>query len=378
MEGGRVFAGPRSTEEVAAVLGSATALGVSVEPCGSASKLAWRNAANSPLVIETTSLNRVLEHTWQDMTCTVEAGCTWSALQASLAQHHQFVALDPLWPQRATIGGIIATNDSGALRLKYGSLRDLIIGMTIVLSDGTIARSGGKVVKNVAGYDLHKLMTGAFGTLGLITEVTFRLHAVPQHALNLSIPHTSPEAVGALLLRLLDTHLSLQAMQLRGIGDNFTLDVQLASLPAALDTQRASVMAMAAELGLTPQPAQPDIWQARQNLFSDETAILCKATMLPSNIAAAAAAIHAMGGDSVTQATGIMTAAIQIASAEKLIALRRDLERSGGSLVILQQPPSGSLDRWGTPPDSLPLMRNLKQQFDPARTLNPGSFLGGI
>ncbi len=108
----------------------------------------------------------------------------WSNMQSSLAKPGQFVALDPLWPDRATIGGIVATNDSGSLRLRYGSLRDLIIGMTIVLADGTIARSGGKVVKNVAGYDLHKLMTGAFGTLGIITEVCFRppLHSQARQA----------------------------------------------------------------------------------------------------------------------------------------------------------------------------------------------------
>src|ERR1700733_8207796 len=108
----------------------------------------------------------------------VEAGCTWASLQSTLGQHGQFVALDPLWPERATVGGIVATNDGGSLRLKYGSLRDLIIGMTVVLADGTIAKTGGKVVKNVAGYDLHKLMTGSFGTLGIITEINFRLHPV--------------------------------------------------------------------------------------------------------------------------------------------------------------------------------------------------------
>ncbi len=121
-------------------------------------------------------LNALREHAWQDMTCSVEAGCTWGALQAELSQHGQMIALDPLWPERATVGGIVATNDGGALRLKYGGLRDLIIGMTVVLADGTVAKTGGKVVKNVAGYDLHKLMTGSFGTLGVITEVNFRLH----------------------------------------------------------------------------------------------------------------------------------------------------------------------------------------------------------
>src|SRR5581483_2200314 len=123
-------------------------------------------------------MHRLREHTWEDMTCSVEAGCTWAAMQAELRRHGQMVALDPLCPERATIGGIIATNDSGGLRLKYGGLRDLIIGMTVVLADGTVAKTGGKVVKNVAGYDLHKLMTGSFGTLSVIAEVNFRLHPI--------------------------------------------------------------------------------------------------------------------------------------------------------------------------------------------------------
>ena len=149
---------------------------------GGGTKQGWGYPVAPALVLEMQRLNVLREHTWQDMTCTVEAGCTWAALQSGLAEHGQYVALDPLWPEQATVGGIVATNDSGALRLKYGGLRDLIIGMTIVLADGTIARTGGKVVKNVAGYDLHKLMIGAFGTLGVITSVNFRLHPLPADA----------------------------------------------------------------------------------------------------------------------------------------------------------------------------------------------------
>ena len=149
-------------------------------PWGGGTKQGWGYPVAPALVLEMHRLNVLREHTWQDMTCTVEAGCTWASLQSALAQHGQYVALDPLWPERATVGGIVATNDSGALRLRYGGLRDLIIGMTIVLADGTIAHTGGKVVKNVAGYDLHKLMIGAFGTLGVITSVNFRLHSMPQ------------------------------------------------------------------------------------------------------------------------------------------------------------------------------------------------------
>lgn len=378
IEGDRVFASPASSDEVAALLRCAVQLDIAVEPRGSGSKLSWTNPHGSSLVIQTAKLNRVLQHTWQDMTCTVEAGCTWSALQAHLAQHRQFVALDPLWPDRATVGGIISANDSGTLRLKYGSLRDLIIGMTVVLADGTIARSGGKVVKNVAGYDLHKLMTGAFGTLSVITEVTFRLHALPQHTLDLSIHHSVPEPLGALLLRLLDTHLSLQAMQLRSAGNAFTLDLQLAALPEALTSQQAIVTAIAADHGLAPTPADASIWHAREALFGDASSIICKATMLPSQIARTAASIAEVGGVCIAQATGAMTASVPAAAADSLVALRTELQRSGGFLVILQQPSSHPVDRWGALPDSLPIMRRIKQQFDPTGTLNAGSFLGGI
>jgi FAD/FMN-containing dehydrogenase len=145
-----------------------------------------------------------MEHAWADMTATVEAGCTVANLQRTLAQHGQRLAIDPLWPDRATIGGILATNDSGALRLRFGSLRDLIIGITVALPDGTLATSGGKVVKNVAGYDLPKLMTGALGTLGVIN--IFRLH--PPRALDTHRPHALLEAAQSAMLAIQDSQLA--------------------------------------------------------------------------------------------------------------------------------------------------------------------------
>src|SRR5258707_5746105 len=126
-------------------------------------------------------LNQVIEHAWADLTVSVDAGCTFQQLQNTLAQHGQHIAVDPLWPERATVAGMLSTNDSGTLRIRYGALRDLIIGVTIALPDGTLASSGGKVVKNVAGYDLPKLVTGALGTLGVITRAIFRLHPLPHN-----------------------------------------------------------------------------------------------------------------------------------------------------------------------------------------------------
>jgi glycolate oxidase FAD binding subunit len=165
----------------------ATGAGLQVIPRGGATKMDWGNPPRSgELMLSTRRLNRVVEHAWGDMTATVEAGCTLQQLQQTLAEHGQRLALDPLWPEQATIGGILATNDSGPLRIRFGSLRDLIIGITLALPDGTLAKSGGKVVKNVAGYDLPKLATGSLGTLGIITQAIFRLHPVPRESRTLS------------------------------------------------------------------------------------------------------------------------------------------------------------------------------------------------
>jgi glycolate oxidase FAD binding subunit len=368
---------PVETEHVASAMRVANAERLEVAITGGSTKrVAWvRNTA--PVWIGTTSLIEVREHTWQDLTCTVQAGCRWQTLQSTLAQHGQFVALDPLYPDRATVGGIIATNDSGSLRLKYGSLRDLVIGMTIVLADGTIAKSGGKVVKNVAGYDLHKLMIGAEGTLGVITEVTFRLHAIPRHTRSFTFDSRTPQPVGELLLAILNSHLNTQAMQLRNSKEGFHLDVQLAALPEVIRQQADALRSMAKRLQLDASDSVSDAWKMRERAFSQRGICTMKATMLPSQIPATMAAIHALGGTGVIQATGIMIAHIPPPNVEPILQLRAQLEQTGGSLTIVRDLPKG-VDRWGKLPDSIDLMRRIKHQFDPNNILNPGRFVGGI
>src|SRR5450755_3938923 len=166
-------------------------------------------------MLSTARLNRVIEHAGADLTVTVEAGCTIAELQRTLAQHGQRLAIDPLWPERATIGGILSTNDSGSLRLGYGALRDLIIGVTLVLADGTIAKSGGKVVKNVAGYDLPKLATGGLGTLGVIARAVFRLHPLPRNTRTLTIPVKDAADMQRMVSAILGAQLASAAVQVR-------------------------------------------------------------------------------------------------------------------------------------------------------------------
>jgi glycolate oxidase FAD binding subunit len=369
---------PANTEEIAAVLRYANRNSITIAPYGGRTKQTWGSPVNPLLILHTHRLGAVREHTWQDMTCIIQAGCIWSSMQASLAKHGQFVALDPLWPDRATIGGIAATNDSGSLRLRYGSLRDLIIGMTIVLADGTIARSGGKVVKNVAGYDLHKLMTGAFGTLGVITEINFRLHSIPRHVQSFTIASLDVEAPGHLLMKILDSHLSTQSLQLRSSLNGFALDVRLATLPEVIRDQASSLSKLAHSVQLEASESDSDVWNARQKHFDQTEHLVVKGTMLPSDISHMAATIHTLGGTSVTQATGIMTASIPAAAFTQLPKLREQLQAIGGSLTLLHHPAHASPVASTVPSDTLPLMRELKHRFDPNRILNPGRFVGGI
>jgi glycolate oxidase FAD binding subunit len=352
-----VLVEPADERQTASVLRCANQAGLGVIPCGGATKLDWGNPPRTADVVLTTRrLNQVTEHAWADLTVTVEAGCTIAELQRTLAQHGQRLAVDPLWPKRATIGGILATNDSGSLRLAYGALRDLIIGITLALADGTIASSGGKVVKNVAGYDLPKLATGSLGTLGVITRAVFRLHPLPHNTRTLTVPVQDAAAMQRVVSAILGAQLAPAAVQAR----NGNVDILLEGTRDGIAAQEAAIR----ELGMV-QEGSPAVWKAREDLWGE--GLIVKFTTLPSRISAAAASFSRF----VIQATGIGYAHFD----GDIQQLRTTIERDGGSLVVLGQ---SKLDAWGSPGDALPLMRAVKEQFDPKGTLNPGRFVGGI
>lgn len=380
---------PGTPEEVAEVLHSADEAGLAVVPRGGGTKLEWGNPpARVDLILSTARLANVVEHAWADMTVTVEAGCTVAALQDTLARHGQRLAIDPLWPEWATVGGILSTNDSGVLRLRYGGLRDLVIGMTLALADGTLAASGGKVVKNVAGYDLPKLATGALGTLGVITRATFRLHPLPHHTRTVSVQASTPETVQMLLDVIQDSTLAHAALQVR-IGPKSAplVDVLLEGTEAGIAAQALTFEALAKE---TTSIAAIDPWVARQDLWplraDTRDCIVAKVSMLPSRMGVMLEKLAGLASEArwtaVLQATGLGNIRIEAGPTQLssiLPDLRAALEADGGSLVILRQPENlDGLDAWGNPGDALPLMRALKRQFDPRGTLNPGRFWGGI
>ena len=387
--GGTIVAAPADVGQVAEVLRFANVNGLAVMPTGGRTKLGWGNPVAADIELSLARLSALREHAWQDMTCTVQAGCSWATMQGELKLHGQMVALDPLWPDRATVGGIAGCNDNGTLRLKYGGLRDLIIGMTVVLADGTVARSGGKVVKNVAGYDIHKLMTGSFGTLGVIVDVNFRLHPLEEHARTWTATLPDEAACTALdepMRALMDSGMVPSCVQLRVSRQESAIDVRAAGLLHCLDEYGARIQSIFGKLAL--RDATEDVWAARQALFKKDALVL-KVSVLPSEICTVSEELRAWCAgetadvDVVAQATGLMTVAIN-AAPEGLLTildrLRAQVSGSGGSVVALQAPSQvrEKIDVWGADRGTLPLMREIKRRFDPNRILNPGRFVGGI
>jgi glycolate oxidase FAD binding subunit len=390
---------PGSAEELAQVLKLANEAALAVIPRGGGTKLTWGNPPRrADVVLSTARLNHIVEHAWADLTVTVEAGCTVQNLQETLAQHGQRLALDAAWPDRATVGGILSTNESGALRLRFGSLRDLIIGVTLALPDGTLASSGGKVVKNVAGYDLPKLATGALGTLGVITRAIFRLHPVPRNSRTMTIVARDVSEVQKLILAIQDSKLAHTAMQARISAETpAEIDVLFEGTEAGLAAQQTQIRKLVAQAGV--REGAQDVWMARQELWSvsnlgasgpqGSATAIAKISILPTSLAATIRCVTRTAADAqqlrwraIIQATGIGWLRLEgkpAALYAALQSLRNELERDGGSLVMQEQPAlSASFDAWGDPGDALPLMRAVKQQLDPKGTLNPGRFVGGI
>ncbi len=381
---------PADEKHLAATLALANEAGISVTPRGGGTKLGWGNPPKqADLLLSTGKLNRIVEHAWADLTVTVEAGCTLQSLQQTLAQHGQRLAFDGLWPERSTIGGVLSTNDSGALRLRFGALRDLIIGVTIALPDGTLASSGGKVVKNVAGYDLPKLVTGAFGTLGVITRAVFRLHPLPRAAKTFSFTVKNVRTIQEHMLAIQDSQLSHTSLQIRAAsGESPAADILFEATEAGLAAQELQLCNILGFARVEQSPA--NTWDKRQELWNSptNTTLLAKLSMLPTDMAKTLESLKTLGDSRglnwkvVVQATGIGMLRLESEAAQLSLAveqLRTELESRGGSLFVLHRPPeSHSIEAWGNAGDGVALMRAVKHQLDPKSTLNPGRFVGGI
>lgn len=366
----RWVARPASTDETSSVLRAATTLGLRVVARGSGTRLTWGVAPTAlDLIVDTSRMNAVLAHAAGDLVVTVQAGLRMVDLQEALARHRQRLALDGA----GTVGGVIATATSGPLRYRYGSPRDLVIGITVVLADGTVARSGGTVVKNVAGYDLAKVYTGSLGTLGVITEVVFRLHPMPEVTRWITMRADAARAVAAIAEVRASQHDPVAVEVNRDqLGGAVSVGIAVEGVRAGIDA-RAQALAdlLGVQVAVTGQP--PDWWG--QLPRSPYATVTCEPTGLAELIATAPGALRGSAG------AGVLAAGLDDGDGlgAQLAQLRTIVNRHGGSAVLRCAPPhrKAALDVWGPVP-ALGLMRRLKDQFDPEHRLAPGRFVGGI
>ncbi|HWE03422.1 MAG TPA: FAD-binding oxidoreductase [Tepidisphaeraceae bacterium] len=381
-----------SAAEVAGVLAVADAGALRVIPRGGGTKLGWGNPPRAAdIILSTKRLDRVLEHAFGDMTASVQAGCTVAAFNRHLSAHDQRLAIDPLWPANATIGGILATNDSGALRANFGALRDQLIGVTVALADGTIAKSGGKVVKNVAGFDLPKLFTGSFGTLGVIVEATFRLYACPKATRVARFTVQNDDQLGRVLTALNARSSLTASVQIEASSDGVAAIVLgIEGLADAIEGKLREIVRAALDAHATREDRRIDSEASAERLFGAGDTCVCKVSLSPTQWPGFLTAVRDVATSAavrwkvVGQAMGVGLLSLGGSDLERvydsLLLLRAYLEKSQGSLVVLQGAGDVArrIDAWPQAHAALPLMRRVKAQFDPKTILSPGRFIGGI
>lgn len=408
---------PQTQEELAAAVAYAYEHQWSLMPVGHATKLHWGGVSPQvDVLISTARLNRLIDHAVGDLTVTAEAGMSFADLQAHLRDRHQQVGIDPAYGDRATLGGIVATANTGSWRQRYGGIRDMLIGISFVRPDGLLAKAGGQVVKNVAGYDLMKLMTGAYGTLGIMTQVTFRVYPIPPVSQTVLFAG-SAEAIATLAERIFVSTLTptqfdvlspylMQQLQLSpDKGQAMGLLVRFQSISVSVEQQVRQVQAIAHDVESTcgesgpnssvlhtiliePQ-AQLPLWRRLRETMESAPAkipVTCKIGVEPCRgveildqldallPVRAIAQIHRGSGIGVLRLDGDSTVP------QALLRLRQQCEAFGGYLTVLEAPPAWKrqIDVWGYPGNALPIMRQIKQQFDPEGRLSPNRFVGGL
>jgi glycolate oxidase FAD binding subunit len=433
----RYVAAPATEAQASALLKAAAGLGLAVLPRGGGTRLAWGAApARCDLVVETRQLDAVLEHAAGDLVVRAQAGVPLTALAQVLAKAGQRLAVDPPaaggtppggtppggtapggtapggtpaggtaasrtpaggTAAGGTVGGLLATGVAGPLRLRYGTPRDLLIGVTMIRADGVVARAGGKVVKNVAGYDTGKLLAGSYGTLGLITEATFRLHPAPAAVSYVSLDYARPAAAAAALLGAASSTLVPAAAELDWPGQDAPISVAVLfeGDPAGVAQRAARLRGLLAEIagtqaGATAADDAPPPWWGRGAAAAPDGTVLrigFWASRLADVLRWIRDAAVPAGLDpaiSGSGAAGVLHAAVPpdappAAVAQFVAGLRAALPDGRASAVLLHAPAevAAGVDVWGPVP-SAGLMRSVKDQFDPEHRMAPGRFAGGI
>jgi glycolate oxidase FAD binding subunit len=337
-----------------------------VRPRGGGTKLGW-GPPGEAWELDTRGMNRILEHNEGDFTAVLEAGVPLLEAQAAFGAAGQMLALDPPLGSGATIGGVMATNDSGPLRHRYGGVRDLVVGVTVVLSDGTIAKSGGKVIKNVAGYDLAKLFAGSFGTLGLIARVALRLHPAPLHTATVTAASDDPAALAAAAMRLAALPLEADSLDVSWREGTGRLDLRFGGA-----TARERAQAAREHVGLDTEVDEDDAERWAELRDRQRGEIVVKVSGRPTDLPTLIGALPA-GGSLVSRAgLGLSWVSLRdpadVAPLRQAMAPRACTVLDGADRV---EDPWPAVD-----PGALAVMRRVKQRFDPA--FRPGTFVGGL
>ncbi|MFL6052496.1 MAG: FAD-binding oxidoreductase [Actinoallomurus sp.] len=355
---------PATVAEAADLMRAAAEHELTLVPRGAGTKMHWgAPPERCDLLVETHRLARIVEHAAGDLVVKAEAGLILDDLREVLAGSRQQLALDVL-PPGGTVGGVLATGAAGPRRLLYGSARDLLIGITVIRADGVVAHAGGKVVKNVAGYDLGKLFTGSYGTLGLIVEAAFRLHPLPRAAAYVSA--TAADAAQALEMAqsLLHSTLVPAAIEVDGPGP-ITVAALFEGVPDGVPPRAEAACDL---IGGRIDDGPPGWWG---RLPDGE--VLAEVRARPTALADLFTELDGAGRIRGSVGRGVWHVALPADGADDaLTRLRRH-----GTAVALTEPAGVRLDRWGPMP-ALPLMRRVKDQFDPGHRLAPGRFARGI
>jgi glycolate oxidase FAD binding subunit len=374
---------PASYQEAAEVLREAGADGRRVRTSGAGTKLAWGAPAPKPDVeLSTRRLDAIVEHNAGDLTAVVQAGVPLGRLRDQLTEAGQMLSIDPpLGPgDAATVGGVLAAADSGPLRHRHGSPRDLVLGMTVALSDGTLARSGGKVIKNVAGYDIAKLFTGSYGTLGAILEVAVRLHPLPPATVTAVGSSADSAAVAHAAMELTHARSEAQCLDVAWSDGAGRVLARFAGAEAGAQAEQAA--AILASAGLATELVDDDepLWHAQRTAQRSDDGIVVRVSGVQTQLADQLRATEAAGGSLVARAAyGLAWMAVPDASSGTVDGLRRQLAPS--PCVVLDAPADvrEGLDVWGVPDSpAIELMRRVKRRFDPAGACSPGVMVGGI
>jgi glycolate oxidase FAD binding subunit len=334
-------------------------------------------------------MNGIVEHVPGDQVVRVQSGIQLKYLQEQLADSDQMLGVNP--PEEedgATVGGIVAANSSGPRRYRYGTVRDLIIGITVVLADGTVAKAGGKVVKNVAGYDLSKLFTGSLGTLGVIAECNFRLHPKPEAARTVAVEFPDTASVGEASQAILHAQIVPSAVELYWSGQTHSLTVLIEGIPSGVEAQIQTVSHLLGGFGEVRTLSEEEAGSLRPSYLAGADGVTIKISAAPAELpgvldstlgACSRAGIEPRVSGHA--GTGVTYVGISGEGAAQVVEELREIwVRRGGSVIVREASPAFKerVEVWGPLGSRLDLNRRVKEKFDPRGILNPGRFVGGI